>query len=353
MSIPLALFISVILLAGNAFFVAAEFALVASKGYRLEQAVARGRRGARAALDGTRELSLMLAGAQLGITLCTLGLGALAEPALAHAIDPALKAVGLPAPTSYAIAFLLALATVVFLHMVVGEMAPKSWAISDPEHSAILLAPPFRLFARAFRPVLRALNAAANGFVRLFRVPPQEQLAVAHGPEELAILLEQSRQHGKLEPAHHELLTRILRLHQKTLLEVMAPIDEFVSVRPGDAAHEIERVCRSSGHSRLAVVDGGAPLGIVHVRAAVRSTTLGPPAVTAAELMTAPLRLRTGTNLIDAVARMRAARAQLAIVEGAGGRVVGFVALEDILEEVIGDFTDETDPAPPSGTRPS
>src|SRR4051794_4215782 len=156
MSPVVALLVSVLLLALNGFFVAAEFALVASKRYRLEHEAAGGGRAARAALDGVRELSLMLAGAQLGITLCTLGLGALAEPAIEHLLSPLLHAVGLPDAVSHLVALLFALGLVTFLHLVVGEMAPKSWAITDAERSATLLALPFRAFARVARPVLSA-----------------------------------------------------------------------------------------------------------------------------------------------------------------------------------------------------
>jgi magnesium and cobalt exporter, CNNM family len=356
MSTGWALILSVLLLAGNAFFVAAEFALVASKGYRLEQAVDEGRRGARAALAGTRELSLMLAGAQLGITLCTLGLGALAEPALAHVIDPVLHATGLPAATSYLISFVIALAVVVSGHMIIGEMAPKSWAISHPERSALLLAPPFRAFTRAVRPVLAALNAMANGLLRLVKVQPQDQLAQAHGPEELSILLEQSREHGTLEANQHELLDRLLRLRQRRAEQVMRPIVELVTVAAEAGAGDIERICLHSGRSRLAVTDPrGRPIGLVHVRDAIRATTAGRSA-RADELMMAPFWLGSEVSLVDAVALMREHRAQLAIIaergstEGADGHAraeldvpIGFVALEDLLEQVIGDFDDETD----------
>jgi CBS domain containing-hemolysin-like protein len=335
--------LSVLLLAGNGFFVAAEFALVASKRHRLEQAVAEGRRGAAAALAGTRELSLMLAGAQLGITLCTLGLGALAEPALAHLIDPVLHVIGLPAAMSYLVSFVIALIVVVFLHLVVGELAPKSWAISHPERSASWLAPPFRAFARLVRPVLALLNAMANGVLRLARVPPQDQLAQAHGPQELAILIEQSREHGTIEASQHELLSRVLRLRQQRVDQVMRPIGELLAVPPEATAEDIEAVCLHSGRSRLAVSDAiGRPVGLVHVRDAIRATTMFQPA-TAATLMTVAFRLPLAASLVDAVAAMREHRAQFAIVTDTGAPV-GFVALEDLLEVVIGDFDDETDP---------
>jgi CBS domain containing-hemolysin-like protein len=348
MSTTWALLISLLLLALNGFFVAAEFALLAAKRYRLEQAAASGGRAARAALDGARELTLMLAGAQLGITACTLGLGALAEPAIEHLLSPVLHAVGLPAGASHAVALLVALALVTFLHLVVGEMAPKSWAITDPERSALLLALPFRAFARVARPVLAALNGLANATLRLARVRPEEQLAHAHGPEELRMLLQQSHEHGLLAADQHKMLTSMLALQATTVAQVMEPLERIVSVRPDDSAERIEQVSRSSGRSRLAVLEGpGQVAGVVHVREAVRATTAGRTA-TARELMSVPFTLAATATVTEAVAAMRAEQAQLALVSNGvdGGRPVGFVALEDLLEEVIGEFDDETDPVP-------
>ena len=178
-----ALAVSVVLLVLNAFFVAAEFALIASKRHRLEDLADRGSRAAAAAVNGSRELSLMLAGAQLGITLCTLGLGSVAKPAVADLLAPVLTALCLPESAATVVAIVLAVVIVVFLHMVVGEMAPKSWAISHPERSAVLLALPFRGFARVARPVLRLLNAMANGCLRLVGVAPRERASPGAGPE--------------------------------------------------------------------------------------------------------------------------------------------------------------------------
>ncbi|MEU4639917.1 hemolysin family protein [Micromonospora sp. NPDC023814] len=348
MSPGIALFTSVILLALNGFFVAAEFALVASKRYRLEQAAAGGGRAARAALEGVRELSLMLAGAQLGITLCTLGLGALAEPAIEHLLSPLLHAVGLPDAASHAVALVFALSLVTFLHLVVGEMAPKSWAITDAERSAMLLALPFRAFARVARPVLSVMNALANAMLRLVKVNPQDQLAQVHGPDELRILLEQSREHGLLGVEQHQLLTSMLELQGTTVAQVMEPFHQMVTVRRDEDAARIEQVSRDSGRSRLAVLDAnGDVCGLVHVREAVRATTTG-RRVTAGDLMTSAFTLPAAATVTDAVAAMRARQSQLALVRNGGGptRPIGFVALEDLLEEVIGEFDDETDPVP-------
>jgi len=344
----IALLTSVVLLALNGFFVAAEFALVASKRYRLEQAAASGGRAARAALDGVRELSLMLAGAQLGITLCTLGLGALAEPAIEHLVSPLLHAVGLPDAASHVIALVFALGLVTFLHLVVGEMAPKSWAITDAERSATLLALPFRAFARVSRPVLSVLNAMANAILRVFGVEQQDQLAQVHGPDELRILLEQSREHGLLGAEQHELLTSMLELQGTTVAQVMESFSTMVTVGRDDPAERIEQVSRDSGRSRMAVVDAdGDVCGLVHVREAVRVVTNGRVA-TAGELMTPAFTLPATSSVTEAVAAMRARQSQLALVRNGGGpsRPIGFVALEDLLEEVIGEFDDETDTVP-------
>jgi len=345
MSTTWAVLCSVLLLAGNAFFVAAEFALVASKRYRLERAAAAGNRAARAALAGSRELSLMLAAAQLGITLCSLGLGALAEPAIEHLVHPLLHGLGLPDVPSGIIAFLVALAVVTFLHLVVGEMMPKSWAITDPERSATLLALPFRGFVRLVRPALLALNALANAALKPFGVHPQDQLAQAHGPQEMYILLERSRAEGLIGAEQTELLTSMLKLQVSKVGDVMTPDDQLVTVAPESSALDVEAASLHSGRSRLAVAaPDGEVLGVVHVREAVRATTPGRPA-TAAELMDPPFVLQASATVTDAVTRMRAARAQFALVHRAERRV-GFVALEDLLEQVIGEFDDETDPVP-------
>ncbi|MET0425821.1 MAG: hemolysin family protein [Actinoplanes sp.] len=333
----------ILLLAGNAFFVAAEFALVASKRHRLEQAAANGSRAARAALAGSKELSLMLAGAQLGITLCSLGLGALAEPSLEHLVGPALDAIGLPEVASHVIAFLFALIVVTFLHLVIGEMMPKSWAITHPERSATLLALPFVGFAKVARPALLALNALANLALKPFGVHAQDQLAQAHGPAEMRILLDRSREEGLIEKEQSELLTSMLELGSIQVKDVLVPDDELITVSVTADAAEIELASMTSGRSRLAVLTpAGDVAGVVHVRDAVRATTAGRTA-TAADLMDPVFELDPAASVVEAVTAMRAGRSQLAMVTGGG-----FVALEDLLEQVIGRFDDETDPIPVS-----
>lgn len=344
MSTPLALVISAVLLALNGFFVAAEFALVASKRHRLEEAAASGSRSARAAIAGVSELSVMLAGAQLGITLCTLGLGSLSEPAVAQLLHPLFELVNIPEGVGHVIALIIAVGGIGLLHVLLGEMAPKSWAISNPERSALILALPFRGFTYVVRPLLLVLNWIANLCVRLVRVTPQNELASAHGPDELRLLIESSRQHGTLEAPEHDLLTAMLALQNTTVAQVMTPIAQLSTVPAAASAREVELTSRREGRSRLAVVSSGTSIcGIVHVRDAARATTSGGTTLHAADLMTAPLELAAGTPVATAIRTMRDQRSQLAVVRE-GDQPVGVVALEDLLEEVIGEFDDETDP---------
>ena len=347
MNVVVSIGLSVLLLLANAFFVAAEFAVVSAKRHRLEVAAAYGGRSARAAVRNSRELSLGLAGAQLGITLATLGLGALAKPAVADLLDPLLQLTPLPEAMATVIATVLAVAVVVFLHMVVGEMAPKSWAISHPERSAILLGLPFRAFTTGIRWLLEILNAVANVLLRIWKVEPVEgahggagEASVVQGPAELRLLLDSSREHGLLAAADEQLLTSVLDLAGTPVYAATLPLADVVAL-PADArGSDVERRSRESGRSRLVVLDAaGRPTGLVHVRDAV----LAGPDASVAALAYPTTRLDPHENVVEAIGRMRADRSQLALVVDPDGEVIGITALEDLLERVLGEFDDETD----------
>lgn len=348
-----ALGIAVVLLALNGFFVAAEFALLASRRSRLEQHEAQGDRGARHALAGVRELSLMLAGAQLGITMASLGLGAVAEPAIAHWLEEVLAGFALPEALLHAVAFTLALSIVVFAHIVIGEMAPKSLAIANPERAALRLAGPFRAFTLLVRPFLRVLNAAANAIVRLFGVEPQEELAAAHGAGDLMMLVRESAEHGMLAREQHGLLERALVLSGLDAEAAMIPRPDVVAV-PGEASlADIEQIASETGRSRLPVYDGDLDrlLGIVHVKDLLRVGPGEGADVTAAAVARPAFVTVESQPIEDLMLEMRDARAHIAMVVDEYGSVSGLVTLEDLIEELIGDFEDETDTAAASTSR--
>ncbi|MEX2626030.1 MAG: hemolysin family protein, partial [Ilumatobacteraceae bacterium] len=252
-----ALAIALVLLGLNGFFVAAEFALLAARRSRIEQLEAEGDKRAKHAIAGLRELTLMLAGAQLGITMCSLGLGAVAEPAVASVIEGMLDDVGeLPSSARHGIAFVIALSIVVFLHMVVGEMAPKSWAISHPEQSSLRLARAFRLFVFVFRPVIKLLNGFANAVVRLVGVQPQDERAMAHSPADLIFLLDESHGHGDIEADQHELFTRSLELSGRVAADAMTLRRDIVAVGPEVLAEDVAAIAHSTGRTRVVVHEG-------------------------------------------------------------------------------------------------
>ncbi|NJQ02812.1 hemolysin family protein [Streptomyces zingiberis] len=334
MSFPMALLVTVLLLIGSGFFVAAEFALVAAKRHRMEKAAAEGRRGAGAALAGMRELSLMLAGAQLGITVCTLGLGSVSKPAISHELDPLLHRLGLPAALSYGVAFAVAMVAVVFLHMVVGEMAPKSWAIARPERAAMLLSPPFRAVVTVVRPLIRVLNALSNALVRLCRVTPRDELPSVHNREQLTHLVAESERLGLISKDDSELITNSLTEPQTPVGDLQIPAGRIISVPAGAGLDELLATAAEHDRSRLLVRDGPLVVGSVHARDALVARGRG-RTVTARELACPVPELTVGDTVGHAIEQLRRRRASLAVVRDGQGRLTGLVTLDDLLARLL------------------
>lgn len=321
---------TVLLIVLSALFVAAEFALLAVKRHRLQDR-AENSRSARAALRSFDELTVLLAGCQLGITACALGLGAVTKPALDYALRPLLGPEGLGAPTWVAttIAFALALLVVTFLHLVIGEMAPKSWAIAHPEAAAIALALPMRAFMWVFRPILIGLNEAANWLLRRVGVDPQDSPHTGQSAEDLAQLVEHSLDVGTLDEHRSAQLTRALELQHLTVGDLTNG-GQATSVSREDDMEAVRDATRESGHLRVLVREGAAVLGVVHVR----DTMVQPAGRRAAEVMRPILKLDEATSLSDALDSMRSTRNHLAVVED-DGNIVGVVTLTDIVRRLF------------------
>jgi CBS domain containing-hemolysin-like protein len=328
MSIGVSLGISVALVAISAFFVAIEFALVAARRYRLEEAAATSA-SARAALRSARDLSMLLAGSQLGITLCTVGLGAIGKPAVEELLHPLFG--GLGDPWATVVSFVLSLIVVTFVHLVVGEMAPKSWAIAHPERSATMLALPMRGFMVLTRPVLVGLNGMANWCLRRVGVEPVDELGNGHNPDDLRELVEHSATTGALDAERRDQIVTALELDRAPLREVVRPRSEVAGVPAGADAATIRAAARESGHLRLVVGDAdGRAVGVVHVRDALAV----PAATTARELMRPIRTLPADLAIHDALSAMQAERNQIALVES-DGVVVGLVTLHDLLDRLL------------------
>ncbi|QVQ52925.1 HlyC/CorC family transporter [Spiractinospora alimapuensis] len=322
-----ALGLSVLFIVLSAFFVAIEFALVAARRYRLEDA-AHTSSAARAALRSSRDISMLLAGSQLGITLCTLALGAITKPAVHRLLEPLFT--WLPSAVSYTVSFVLSLIVVTFLHLVVGEMAPKSWAISHPERSAIMLALPMRAFMWFTRPALATLNGMANALVRRFGVTPVDEVGQGRNPEDLRQLVDHSASAGTLDEERRDQLATALEVNSRPLREVVTPKEELAAVAPDASVPTMVDVARTTGHLRLVVRDAETPVGVLHVRDALGSD----PRTTAAELMRPALTLDAATPIYTALSLMRESRGHLALVES-HGELVGLVTLQDLIEELL------------------
>lgn len=318
--------ITAALIGSSAFFVAVEFALIAARRSRLEDAAATSA-SARAALRSASELSVLLAGAQLGITACTLLLGAITKPAVHHAITPWLSQVGAPSWLADVGGFVLALFIVTFLHLVIGEMAPKSWAIAHPERSATMLALPMRGFMFLTRPLLHALNQAANWCLRRVGVTPVDELADSQDPDTLRQLVEHSATVGTLDERYHANLASALELEALTVGQ-LARRDAEYSFVPADAtAEQIQTTSDTTGHLRLLVRDGTADVGVVHVRDSLASSG------TARDLMRPVLTLPEDTPVYEALRLMRETRNHLIVVDGPAGR--GLLTLTDLLHRLL------------------
>jgi CBS domain containing-hemolysin-like protein len=348
-----ALVATVMLLAANAFFVAVEFALVASRRTKLESMAEEGHAGARRALGSISNLSLQLAGAQLGITIASLLLGFVAEPAIAHGLESLLHGVvHLPESVTTTIGFVVALSIVVFFHMVLGEMVPKNIAIAGPERTLLLLDLPNRAYLAVFRPVLFLLNGLANGVIRAFGVEPADEVSDSHTSDELADMISASRDEGLIAEVQDQILRGALAIQKVPVSTLMIPRPRIGHVERSSTAAAAEAVVVRTGHSRLLVVgEGGVDdvLGFIHAKDLLTI----PEAVRDRPLPLGRIRripiLHPDTHVDEALVTLQRARVHLAVVAEADGRTVGLVSLEDMLEELVGDIVDESDRRPARG----
>ena len=326
----LVLVVTVALIALSAFFVAIEFAALAAKRYRLEEAAPRSR-AARAALRSSTELTVLLAGSQLGITAATLALGAVTKPAVHHWLTPLFESWGVALWLADAGGFVLALVIVTLLHLVVGEMAPKSWAIAHPESSATLLALPMRAFMWLTRPLLRVLNDAANWFLRRVGVEPTDQLLTGQNPDDLRHLVEHSANVGVLDQAYYQQISGALELQTLTVRDLVASAGSPAAVPVGATMSDVRAVSQSTGHLRVLVGAPLAPEGVVHVR----DTLAHPDEAPVTPLVREVFSLAADAPVSAALTHMRETRQHLAVVHDAGGRFVGVVTLADVLERLF------------------
>jgi CBS domain containing-hemolysin-like protein len=349
----LQLLFAVVLVLANGFFVGAEFAMVSVRRSQIEPLAATQRR-ARTVLHGLENLPHMMAGAQFGVTICSLTLGAVAEPTISRLLEPAFAAVGLPDGLVHPIGYVLALAVVVFLHLVIGELVPKNLAMAAPEKAAIWLGPGLVAFAGVFRPVIVVLGACARVLLRAVRVEPKDEIEAVFTSEQLTYLVEDSGQAGLLEPAEQERLADALELGSRPVTDVLLSPAQLITVSPSVTPAEVEELTVRTGYSRFPIAGPDATfVGYLHVKDVleVLENDEGDQPVPA-RLWRPMTTLRAELPLDDALTAMRRAACHLAAVADADGRVLGLVTLEDVLELLVGEVRDPAHrtPGPTGGT---
>ncbi|HEU5222680.1 MAG TPA: hemolysin family protein [Candidatus Lumbricidophila sp.] len=332
----------VVLLLGNAFFVAAEFAVISARRSQVEPLADAGKRGARTAIWAMEHATLMLAMSQLGITICSLLILNVSEPAIHHLLEAPLHASGLPDAAVSAISFAIALVLVSALHVVFGEMVPKNLSFARPDRAVLLLAPPLVWCARVFKPVIIAMNASANAVLRLFGVEPKSEAVSAFTLEEVQTIVNQSRREGVLNDASGT-LSAAFEFTAKRVHDIALPLDKLVTLPPGATPGDVERAVAQHGFSRYVLLgDDGEPDGYVHLKDVIDLDEDEFDDPLPAKRVRRLQSIFEETELEDALATFRRAGGHVARSFAADGSTTGVLFLEDIIEELVGEVQDAT-----------
>lgn len=343
--------LTVLLIGGNAFFVATEFSLISARRDRLEALAEQGRRSAVTVIRAGERLPLMLAGFQLGVTLCSILLGRIGEPAVADLLHGPLRLAGLPDPVSDTVAFVVALAAVVTLHVLFGEMVPKNIAIAGPEKAAMLLIPPYLVFVAAARPFIAFYTWCTTLTLQALRIAPKDELDVTVSTVELSEMIAESVSEGLLDPEEHTRLTRALQIRGRVVADVAVPLAEVHAVPVagaglGPTVGSVERALVRTGFSRFPVVDtAGQFIGYLHIKdvLAVHHAGGHDPNTVVDLAAVRPLpRIPLSLPLPDALSRLRRSNSHLALATAPDGQVVALVALQGLFEDLVGTVRDGT-----------
>ncbi len=337
----------VVLTIGTGFFVASEFSLINLDRSELEARQARGEKRLGPTIAALKITSTHLSSAQLGITLTTLLTGFLMEPAISSLLSGPLTAIGLPAPAVPVVGSITAVVIATLLSMIVGELVPKNFALSLPRQTAKVVVPFQWAFTTVFRPAIALLNGSANAILRGMGVDPKEELSGARTAEELASLVRRSASQGSLDHDTATLLSRTLAFSQLTAADVMTPRPRVEAVERGDSAQAVIDLARRTGHSRFPVIDESIDdiVGIVHVKQAVAVPRDRRAEVPASALQSEALRVPETMVLDTLLAELRGRGYQMAIVVDEYGGTAGVTTLEDLVEELVGEVSDEHDRA--------
>jgi CBS domain containing-hemolysin-like protein len=354
MSTTTSVLLAFVLVLGNAFFVAAEFALVSARRTQIEPLAEEGSRLARTTLRAMENMSLVIGLNQLGITVCSLVLGAVAEPTSAALLEPVLHAVHAPPSLVHPIAFVLGLAVVVYLHVVLGEMIPKNIALAGPDRAALVLGTPIWAIVSLTRPVITGVNAMASAVLRLLGVRLMDEVSSTYTREEVAALVEESRGEGLLEDGEYDRLSGALGLTEKTVETVLMPPDTLQTVRRGSSGADVEALCAATGYSRFPVVDDdGELLGYLHIKDVLETDEARRRRPVEDKWIRPFAPVRADDLLHDTLEKLQLRGAHMARVVDSDGTTLGVATLEDVIEELVGEIRDSAHLEGPVGPRGS
>lgn len=343
MSLEIGLLIALGVLLGNAFFVGAEFALVSVRRSSVELKALSGSRLAKVTLLAMENVSLMLAGAQLGITLCSLIFGAVGEPIVAHALEGPFHDLGLAENLIHPISFVIALILMVSLHVIIGEMVPKNISLARSMKAALLLAPPLYYIVKILSPIITVLNFIANHIVRLFGVKPRAEVRSSFSRDEVAGFVKESHREGLLSKEEERLLSGALDLEERTIDHLVLPLKDTVLTSVAPTTLEIEKLCAKTGFSRFPVPNSeGGLAGYIHLKDLLKLPENQANDKLPRRIIRPLSQVRTKSSLRDALALMQQSSVHIAEVQNEAKETVGIVMLEDVLEELVGPIHDET-----------
>jgi CBS domain containing-hemolysin-like protein len=347
----LGVLLTLLLVGANGFFVGAEFSLISARRDRLEALAEHGKASAVTVIRAGERLPLMLAGVQLGVTVCSILLGRIGEPVVADLFERPLELIGMPDAVLHPVSFVVALSIVVILHMLLGEMVPKNIAIAGPEKAAMLLVPVYLVYVRAARPFIAFYNWCAFVTLRALRVDPKSELEVTVSTVELSEMIAESVSEGLIDPEEHTRLTRALQVRTRVAGDVAVPVRDIRAVPvaaagSGPRVGAVEQALAETGYSRFPVVDpAGGFVGYLHIKDVLARGVPeqhGPDAVLGLAAVRPLPQIPVSLSLPEALSRLRRSKSHLALATDATGRVVAMVALEDLVEDLVGTVRDGT-----------
>lgn len=337
MSIEYSLIIAILSLVGNSFFVGAEFALLSARRTQIELLALKGSAAARISLQAMDDVSLALAGGQLGVTLCSLIFGAISEPLVAHALEPVLEATGMPEYLLHPIALSIALVLMVSIHVVIGEMIPKNLSLSDPTKAALRLVPPLFRFVRIMKPVIGMLNGISNGVVRLLGLKPRREVRSSFSRDEVAGFVKESQREGLITKDEEYRLSGSLDFEYRTIESIILPTKDVVVAPATATAYDIEQLSVQTGFSRFPISDSkGGFKGYVHLKDILGVAPRAYTAKLSASRVRALGVVTPASTLMSALGLMKTLESHILQVQTSDGVTVGVIMLEDVLEELVG-----------------